>query len=112
MSRYTTLPTKITSVQTTDSMYELISKRKVEQITHYTTKQFNKLTAQDYLELSFTTHIWHSSDKYWKLSSAYYGDPQYWYIIAWFNNRPIESMNNIGDQILIPQPLDRVLEMF
>jgi hypothetical protein len=112
MSRYLTLNKKTTSIQTTDSMYDVINKRNVEQVTHYVTKQLNKITAEDINDLNITAHIWHSTDKYWKLSSTYYGDPQYWYIIAWFNNKPVESMNNIGDQILIPQPLDRILELY
>ncbi len=47
-----------------------------------------------------------------KLSTKFYGDPKYWWIIAWYNKKPSESLLNIGDKVLIPFPLDRILSMF
>lgn len=51
---------------------------------------------------SYFTHIWTIGDRYYKLSYEYYGDPNDWWIIALFNNKPTESDIILGESILIP----------
>ena len=55
-------------------------------------------------------HIWKLGDRYWKLATIHYGDPSYWWVIAWYNKKPVENMLTIGDTIIIPKPLQTVLE--
>ena len=47
---------------------------------------------------------------YGLLAAEHYGNPKYWWVIAWYNQRPTENMLNLGNTIIIPKPLEVVLE--
>ena len=111
-TRYDGLKTKTTSTQNSETMKEILENRGLTQVTHYNTKTLKPLTSKQISTLTVDTHYWSSEDRYWKLSAKYYGDPKYWWIIAWFNNKPTEALLNIGDEVSIPTPLSKVLGMF
>lgn len=111
-TRYDGLSTKTTSIQNSDTMKEVLDNRGLNNITHYNTKTLKTLSASDIMMLTSNVYYWSYGDRYWKLSAKFYGDPKYWWIIAWYNKKPSESMLKIGDQISIPFPLDRILGMF
>jgi len=110
-TRYQGLGTKTTSTLNNESMYEVLDNRGLKQITHYNTKQLKYPTPQQIRSLTITSHTWQFEDRYWKLAKNYYGDSKYWWIIAWFNKKPIEGTLNVGDTLNIPLPLSRVLEL-
>ena len=60
-------------------------------------------------EVAFVRHIWKSGDRFFKLASRHYGDPELWWVIAWFNKIPTESHAKKGQVILIPKPIAKVL---
>jgi hypothetical protein len=35
-----------------------------------------------------------------------------WWVIGWFNKKPAESDLKIGDKVLIPMPLEKILEYY
>lgn len=111
-TRYDGLGIKTTSIQNSETMKEVLDSRGLSQITHFNTKILKTITAKQINSLRSDTYYWSYGDRYWKLSAKYYGDPKYWWVIAWYNNKPSESMVNIGDEILVPFPLDRILGMF
>lgn len=89
---------------------DYMEQRGVKKITHFDTpnlKYPKPSVVAD--EIKRITHIWSSTDLYWKLAAKYYGDPEKWWVIAWFNKRPTESHCKIGDIIYIPTPIDTVL---
>ena len=53
--------------------------------------------------------MWGSSDRFYKLAGQYYGDPTYWWIIAYFNNTPLESDVKLGQTLYIPVPLEEII---
>jgi len=53
--------------------------------------------------------VWGVGTKYFNLANEFYGDPQYWWVIAWFNLRPLETAYRPGDVVVIPTPLETVL---
>lgn len=61
-------------------------------------------------DLDIITHTWVSGDRLYKLASKYYGDPELWWVIAFYNAKPTESYYSYGSIVEIPLPLDRVLE--
>ena len=61
--------------------------------------------------MTIENYRWKSTDRFYKLSEEYYGDSVYWWIIALFNNTPLESDVKVGQNILIPTPLERVIEI-
>lgn len=88
---------------------ELLEKREVQNITVYSFKQFKTIKIRDIRNINIVNHIWESSDRFYKLASQYYGSPAYWWVIAYFNNKPLETDLTVGDIVEIPVPLDRIL---
>ena len=66
-----------------------------------TTEQISGYTIQ--------TETWGLGQRFYKLAAKYYGDPQYWWVIAFFNKAPTEQHIEIGQIVEIPIPLGNVL---
>mgnify|MGYP003651525529 FL=1 len=83
--------------------------RGIGKVKQYDTPVFYYPTDEEIQNLLIDEHIWSLGDKYYKLAAAYYGDPKYWWIIAFFNKKPADFMVNLGDVLYIPQPLEEIL---
>jgi len=106
MSRYNNKPTAINQ----EELYEdLLKQRGRKFIKQYMTPNMYHPTADDYARLEIVTHTWKRGDRYFKLAHTYYGTTKYWWVIAWFNQKPTESHLEYGDVLEIPLPLDRAL---
>ena len=79
--------------------------KRIEQYRTPTLKRFNVDT------IPCIERVWRDGDQFWKLSNQYYGDPQYWYIIARFNNMPTEAHVSVGDLIKIPINISLALQV-
>lgn len=55
---------------------------------------------------------WTIGSKYYNLAKQYYGDEEYWWVIAWFNLAPLETDLKPGDTILVPMPLENILSTY
>jgi|TARA_R110002020_G_scaffold192518_1_gene392689 hypothetical protein len=73
------------------------------------TININYPSFEEMLDLDFENYIWTVGDRYYKLSTAFYGSPNYWWVIAWFNKKPTESHIKVGDVIRIPTSLGSAL---
>jgi nucleoid-associated protein YgaU len=96
---------------TSDIYKEFREERDVLIINQYKTPRLKHLTSAQRVGLVREKHVWKTGDRYWKLATEHYGDPKLWWVIAWYNQKPTEGHLTIGDTILIPKPLQRVLEM-
>ena len=90
----------------------LRNKRKLKVVSHYATPVLKHPTVEQRTRLVSDTHIWTLGDRYYKLADQYYGDSQYWWVIAWFNRRPTDFQNRIGDIIYIPTALEDAIKAF
>ena len=88
----------------------LREKRGVKNIRHYNTPIMHNPTVAQRASLRTVSHVWSYGDRYYKLSSQYYGTPEYWWIIAWYNRAPTESHVNIGDVVYIPRPFEKIMQ--
>ncbi len=95
----------------TEQYKELLDKRGVKKIKQYRTLEKAVYEQDMYDSIETIDHAWRYGDMYWKLSSFYYGDPQYWWVIAGFNKKPTEVHNKIGDRIKIPIRLADALQV-
>ncbi len=86
--------------------------RDVKFINHFNTFEVKKREFEKTHTFNYFYHVWKMGDRLYKLADQHYGDPTLWWIIALFNNRPTESHFAIGETIFVPQPLNKVLEMF
>ncbi len=87
----------------------LRNKRNIKTATHYSTPVLRNPTVADRTLLTTTTHIWSYGDRFYNLAHKYYNDPNYWWVIAWYNSMPTEASIQNGDLIEIPVNLNDAL---
>ena len=88
---------------------EVFEERGVKYIVQYDSPHLSYPSADDIAKMSLVPHVWSRGDRYYKLAHKHYNDSRYWWVIAWFNQRPTESHVELGEVIQIPKPLDYVL---
>jgi len=89
---------------------DVLRRKKVTQISQYSTPSMVRLTAEQRPSISEVEHIWKTGDRYYKLAEKYYGLPRYWWAIALYNNKPTDGHVKLGDIVRIPLPLEKYLE--
>ena len=98
-------------VRNVSKIYEELRKRRgVSHIEQYKTPKLRHPSAMARTNFIREKYIWKLGDRYWKLSAEHYNNSKYWWVIAWYNQKPVENMLTIGDTIIIPKPLQSVLE--
>ncbi len=95
-----------------DQYDSIIQKRGQSFISQYVTKRLKYPSDAELANITTLHHIWKVGDKYWKLAQTHYGDPELWWIIAWFNQMPTEAHLGNGTTVFIPYPLDRLYRYF
>lgn len=83
-------------------------------ITNTGLKQFPSLnlnypSQEQILGYTIQSETWGLGQRFYKLADKYYGDPQYWWVIAFFNKTPTEHHVAIGQVIQVPLPLTTFL---
>ena len=86
--------------------------RSVEKIKHYTTTRLKYPTTEEMTKLNILTETWKLGDRLYKYADRHYGSVELWWIIAWFNKKPTENDFKLGDEVLIPFPLERIFKYF
>ncbi len=95
-----------------ERMYERVFKKKgVRSIVQYTTPTFKNPTDDLLDTIKYETYVWSVGDRFWRLADKFYGDKNYWYIIARFNRKPTEAHVKVGDEIRIPINLGQAIEV-
>ncbi len=91
---------------------EYLEKRGLTSIKQHTTVDMKHPSKKQDKLLTKTVHTWSVGDKMWKLSQQHYGDPSYWWVIAWYNLKPTDGHFRLGDRVLIPKPLNKILKFY
>ena len=86
--------------------------RGVTRILQYETPALRYPTFEEMKNLDMIPHMWRVGDHYWKLAADNYNDPQLWWVIAWFNQIPVETFIRYGDVIRIPYPIERIFQLY
>jgi len=89
----------------------LRDKRGLKKVKHYNTPIIYNPTVADRNAIDTVTHVWSYGDRYYKLAAQYYGAPEYWWVIAWWNGRPTEATIQNGTAIQIPLVLENALQI-
>jgi hypothetical protein len=92
-----------------DLYSNFFKERNVKFINSYETPNFIYPDSEQMARLDILTYVWSMGDRYYKLAYRFYGDSKDWWVIAKFNQKPTESHVKIGDIILIPKPLNLVI---
>ena len=91
---------------------EQLSNRNLKYIDHFTTAKHKYPSAELLGRLQIDKEYWGVGMRFYKLANKYYGDPSLWWIIPWFNKVPLESDYRAGELIMIPRPLETILDFF
>jgi nucleoid-associated protein YgaU len=97
----------------TDPLYETTRKKKgVTGIEQYASGEVIYPSISSFQNLTVVNHVWKRGDKFYKLANTYYKDPTMWWVIAQFNKSPTEAGIDYGDLIMVPTPLETILNMY
>ena len=108
MSRYR----KYNILYNSSDYYSFLRKnRDVKGISQFETPILQQPSINERTQLISTQHIWKYGDRYYKLAQRFYGKPEYWWVIAWYNGMPTESVVKPGDLISIPLDLSDTLSV-
>ena len=89
-----------------------LKERGLSRFRHFVSPKFRNIEQEDLEEIETIELLWHPGDRLYKLAHRYYGDSTYWWIIAWFNEKPTDFHFTPGDPVGIPVPLERMLALF
>lgn len=84
-------------------------RRGIKQTYQYESPKIKYPTNEFISELTNITAVWKATDKLYNISNEYYGSPEYWWIIAWYNKKAAEAEFKVGDIYYVPLPLSDVL---
>ena len=91
---------------------KIYSRMRVEEVIQTETLRLNDLTEDELrTEFTYVERIIGQGDKMYKFAHDIYGDADYWWIIAWFNNKPTDAHCKIGEVLYIPLPLGRAISV-
>ena len=107
MSRYT----NVTRTNNDSDFYSpLTQKRGLKSIQQMHTVVIKNPAIVERITLSTDTYIWRYGDRFYKLAFDYYGDPNLWWVIAWYNGYPTEANVKLGDVLEIPLNLEETIQ--
>ena len=86
---------------------EILDKRGLKKVKK--TTPVPRLKSKERVSLDRIRHTWTVGDRLYKLAAEYYGDPEMWWLIGWYNQKPTEAHFKIGDTVLIPLPWEDIL---
>jgi len=90
----------------------IFKKRGITSIENYSTAVLIYPSPEELAEITEITAVWGVGSKYFNLAKEYYDNEKYWWIIAWYNLRPLETDFKPGDVVKIPTPLETILTAF
>jgi len=94
-----------------DYYSSLLKKRGIKAATLYNTRRLANPTTAQRASIQTIRHVWKYGDRYYKLADQYYGDVNYWWVIAWYNAYPTEAHISNGYVIFIPLNLEDTLNV-
>ncbi len=89
--------------------HKMRKSRGLNGLRHYGKLKLNQIVSENIREMTLVDHIWKTGDRLSKLAFKYYGSTEHWWVIGWFNKKPIDNLYKIGDMVHIPLPLEDVL---
>ena len=59
--------------------------------------------------LIFTYETWQVGSRLHKLSEKHYKTPYYWWVIGFYNKKPIDANYSVGDVLVVPVSLEEAI---
>ncbi len=103
---------KVPKINNSRFYNEFFSDRGINYVEQFDTPVLEYPTPEQISTLQLINHLWSRGDMYYKLAHKYYGDAKYWWVISWFNKKPTESHVKLGQVVVVPTPLEKVLRYY
>ena len=84
--------------------------RGLKSVTQYGTIEMHNPSVSERARLTTTNHVWGYGDRLYKLAHTFYGDPEYWWVIAWWNGYGVEADIPTGAPLTIPTNIEEALK--
>ena len=98
--------------QNSDKQYSEVLKGKgLTHINQYSTPKLRYPSDEELMDLTIIDYAWQRGDRFYKIAANVYNDMTLWWVIPWFNKKPLEADYEFGEIIHIPMPIDTVLSM-
>jgi len=88
---------------------KFLKERGIPRFRQLSKMRLNELSSSDLKNITVVDHIYKTGDSLSKISHKHYGDTRYWWVIAWFNNKPIDNLCQVGDVLHVPFPIEEAL---
>lgn len=97
-----------------DQMYRKhFESRGIENIPNqYTTGKFYYPTDEEIANTVVLEEVWKLGDRLYRYAKKYYNSEEYWWLIAWFNQKPTEHHFKVGDSVKIISNLSEALALY
>jgi len=95
-----------------DERYKnIFRERRINFVRQYKSPSMQHIQPEDNISFNEIPVIWSREEAFWKISARLYGDPELWWVIAWYNLLPTDHHVAIGTEVLVPFPLSSVLNI-
>ena len=98
-------------INSSDYYAPLRKSRDKKIIVHHATIKIKNPTVRERAGTKTNTYIWKYGDRLYNLSQQYYGDPRYWWVIAWWNGYGVEGAIKNGAKLYIPLNIEAALRV-
>ena len=85
-----------------DMFKQLKTLRNLDDVSLLSTSSFNRISDTDLEDMEYVSYTWSRGDRFYKLANDFYDNPEFWWVIALFNNAPTEQHLSIGEEIFVP----------
>ena len=82
---------------------KLFKRRGLKKITHYAAPKFYLLSDEQVQNIRVHAMTWKIGSRFYKLADEEYGNPNLWWVIAFYNRKPTDFHVKLGETIFIPQ---------
>lgn len=103
--------TNTKDITTNEFTSKLLESRGDKKAAFYSTPSMGNVKDEDKSLLTIQYYTWKQGDKLYKLANTYYNDASLWWLIGWYNKKPIDTMYSVGDLVEIPSPIQTVLKL-
>lgn len=89
---------------------KILDLKNINSIVHYKSANIKMPTYLEKAKITTDTVVWKRGDKLYKYAEKYYSNPELWWVIGLYNNKPTDAHFQIGDVFLVPTDLRQLLE--
>ena len=97
MSRYTSI-----KILTEAKGGSIVARRGKKAIVKRDSKTLPRRTKEIRNLVSELKYMVRANDDWYKIAHKFYGNQNLWYLLAWYNKKPTDTMLQTGDMLLIP----------